>query len=160
MKKLILTLVGVVMMSVVSMAQQTVLIPSQSQSQGFSGLKVTYDEQGIKISEIEFVAGQPQGKINRYHANGELRETGYYLAGKKHGSWSSYDEQGKLTSTAHFNNGNRDGEWLVWDTDGNLRYKLTYKNGEPVGEWAMYDAHGKISERKQIEGESSNVLGK
>jgi antitoxin component YwqK of YwqJK toxin-antitoxin module len=160
MKKLVIIILGLLMMSQIGKAQQTVLIPAKSQSQGFSGLKVTYDEQGIKVSEIEFFAGQPQGKINRYHANGELRETGYYIAGKKHGSWSSYDEEGKIRNTAHFNNGSKDGEWLVWDTDGNLRYKLTYKNGEPVGEWAMYDAQGKISERKQVEDESSNVLGK
>jgi antitoxin component YwqK of YwqJK toxin-antitoxin module len=140
-------------------AQHTELIPS-AQTAEFTGLKVTYNEQGIKTAEIEFANGQPAGKINRFHANGQLRETGFYLDGKKHGSWSSYNEQGQLLSTAHFNQGAKDGEWMVWDSEGNLRYKLTYKNGSPVGEWAMYDSNGQISEKKVVDDDSRNAQGK
>lgn len=140
-------------------AQHTELIPSAN-TKAFTGLKVTHDEQGDKISETEFRNGAAQGKISRFYANGQLRETGYYLNGKKHASWSSYNEQGQLMTTAHFNEGNKDGEWLVWDNQGNLRYKLTYKNGSPAGEWAMYDANGQVSERKVIEDDSRNAQSK
>jgi antitoxin component YwqK of YwqJK toxin-antitoxin module len=140
-------------------AQHTELIPAATTA-AFTGLKVNYDAEGTKVSEIEFRNGEAEGKINRYYANGQLRETGYYLNGKKHGSWSSYNEQGQLMTTAHFNEGNKDGEWMVWDNQGNLRYKLTYKNGSPVGEWAMYDADGKVSERKVVEDDSRNAQSK
>jgi antitoxin component YwqK of YwqJK toxin-antitoxin module len=137
-------------------AQHTELIPSAATTE-FTGLKVNYDAQGNKTTEIEFQNGQAQGKINRFHTNGQLRETGYYLQGKKHGSWSSYNNQGQLMTTAHFNEGKKDGEWMVWDNQGSLRYRLTYKNGSPVGEWAMYDAHGKVSGRKVLENDSRNA---
>ncbi|MBA4302624.1 MAG: hypothetical protein C0424_00195 [Sphingobacteriaceae bacterium] len=160
MKKMMIAILAFTLSAVVAQAQRVELIPATGNIENFTGLKVSYDEQGLKTSEIAFVNGKAEGKINRFHANGQLSETGYYLEGQKHGSWSSYSETGKLMSTAHFYKGNKDGEWLVWDTDGNLRYKLTYKNGAPVGEWAMYDELGKVSERKQLEGTSSNAQAK
>lgn len=160
MKKMMMALLALAFSAATVQAQRVELIPATSNTENFTGLKVSYDEQGFKTAEIAFINGKAEGKINRFYANGQLKETGYYMAGQKHGSWSSYSQTGKLMSTAHFHNGNKDGEWLVWDTDGNLRYKLTYKNGAPVGEWAMYDELGKVSNRKQLEGESSNAQAK
>lgn len=159
MKKMALAALALLMSSTVVLAQRVELIPA-SKSENFTGLKVSYNEANVKTSEIAFVNGQAEGKITRYYENGVVKETGYYLAGQKHGSWSAYNENGQLMSTAHFHNGNKDGEWLVWDNQGNLRYKLTYKNGEPVGEWAMFDERGKVSDRKQLEVESSNAQAK
>lgn len=159
MKKMMMAVLALLMSGTVAMAQRVELI-SAGKGESFTGLKVTYNDADVKTSEIAFVNGKPEGKITRYFENGQVKETGYYLAGQKHGSWSAYSEKGQLMSTAHFHNGNKDGEWLVWDTDGNLRYKLTYKNGEPVGEWAMFDERGKVSDRKQLEGESSNAQAK
>lgn len=160
MKKMIMAAIALTLATGIAQAQRVELIPATTNTENFTGLKVSYDEADIKTAEIEFVNGKAEGKISRFHANGQLKETGFYLAGQKHGSWSSYSETGKLMSTAQFNKGNKDGEWLVWDTDGNLRYKLTYKNGAPDGEWAMFDERGKVSDRKQLESESSNALGK
>jgi len=160
MKKVMIAALALALSVGMATAQKVELIPATTNTANFTGLKVSYDEAGIKTAEIEFVDGKAEGKISRFYANGQLKETGYYLAGQKHGNWSSYSETGKLMSTAHFNQGNKDGEWLVWDADGNLRYKLTYKNGMPVGEWAMYDELGKVSNRKQLEAESSNAQAK
>jgi antitoxin component YwqK of YwqJK toxin-antitoxin module len=159
MKLLHTLIIGLSLSASIVEAQHTELIPSAATAE-FTGLKVNYDEQGIKTTEIEFRNGQAEGKISRFYANGQLRETGYYLNGKKHGSWSSYNDQGQLMTTAHFNEGKKDGEWMVWDNQGSLRYKLTYKNGSPVGEWAMYDADGKVSERKVVEDDSRNAQSK
>lgn len=160
MKKVMIAALVLALSISTAMAQRVELIPATTNTANFTGLKVSYDEAGFKTAEIEFVNGKAEGKINRFYANGQLKETGYYLGGQKHGNWSSYSESGKLMSTAHFNKGNKDGEWLVWDAEGNLRYKLTYKNGTPIGEWAMYDELGKVSNRKQLEEESSNAQAK
>lgn len=155
--KSLLTLIFCLSLGALSVSAQHTELIRTSQSPAFSGLKVTYNEQGQKTAEIEYLNGQPEGKISRFYSNGQVREMGFYLNGKKHGSWSSYNDQGQLLSTAHFNEGNKDGEWMVWDNQGNLRYKLTYKNGSPIGEWAMYDVDGKLSERKVIAEDSRNA---
>jgi antitoxin component YwqK of YwqJK toxin-antitoxin module len=160
MKKMLMALVALLLSSGVLSAQRVELIAAGGNGESFTGLKVMYNAADQKTAEIAFVNGKPEGKITRFYENGQVKETGYYLAGQKHGSWSAYNENGQLMSTAHFHNGNKDGEWLVWDTEGNLRYKLTYKNGEPVGEWAMFDERGKVSDRKQLENESSNAQAK
>ncbi|MFN3530397.1 MAG: hypothetical protein ACK417_10800 [Bacteroidia bacterium] len=74
MRRIMAAVFTVICISFAANAQQTVLIPSGSQTEAFTGLKVSYDENGIKTAEIEFIAGKAEGKINRFHTNGELRE--------------------------------------------------------------------------------------
>jgi antitoxin component YwqK of YwqJK toxin-antitoxin module len=86
----------------------------------------TYAADGSLATE-EYMVGERLRHV-AYHANGEVRETGWYTESGPEGTWKQYDVSGALLAKGHFSNGKRTGKWVLRDpVSGNL-YKLTYRN--------------------------------
>ncbi|MBK9196278.1 MAG: hypothetical protein KA230_07285 [Flavobacteriales bacterium] len=87
----------------------------------------TYASDGSVATE-EYMVGERLRHVT-YHANGEVKETGWYTESGPEGTWKQYDAAGKLMAKARFSEGKRTGKWVLRDpVSGNL-YKLTYGNG-------------------------------
>ena len=54
-------------------------------------------------------------KATYYHANGKVKQEGFYKDGKVHGKWISYAENGKKLSLGEYKNGQKSGKWFFWD---------------------------------------------
>lgn len=52
-----------------------------------------------------------------YHADGTVRETGFFKNKKLHGAWLRYDEDGNIMTKAKYDQGKRTGVWLFWEDD-------------------------------------------
>ena len=61
-------------------------------------------------------------KVEIYHDNGELSQTGFYtLDGKLHGEWFSYCDQGNKLVSAVYENGKKVGKWFYWNGNAYMK---------------------------------------
>ncbi len=75
-------------------------------------------------------------KATYYHANGKVKQEGFYKDGKVHGKWVSYDESGKKLAMGEYKNGEKAGKWFFWNETSNLN-EVDYKNSRvaSVSQW-------------------------
>jgi len=71
-------------------------------------------------------------KVTWFHANGQVKETGYFIDDKKDGVWETFNEKGIKTSEASYSNGLKDGNWSIYNEEGNLTYHMVYEVGKRV----------------------------
>ena len=99
---------------------------------------VTY-ENGRKTVE-HYVGGETSGAYEEWHANGKLREKGFYEPGRimtGHCVW--YDENGDKTSEGDYLHGKRQGEHREYYPGGVLKRLADYDNDEVHGRYIAYD---------------------
>ena len=87
-------------------------------------------------------------KVTWFHANGEVKEIGYFVNNTKDGVWETYNEKGVKTSEASFTNGVKDGNWSIYNEDGNLTYHMVYEDGKRVIA-TQWDSNGDLIAGKQ-----------
>jgi antitoxin component YwqK of YwqJK toxin-antitoxin module len=87
-------------------------------------------------------------RVTWYHANGEVKEIGYFLNDTKDGIWESFNESGTKTSEASYSNGVKDGNWTIWNDNGILTYHIVYENGKRVIA-TQWDSNGDLIAGKQ-----------
>lgn len=54
-------------------------------------------------------------KATYYHANGNIKQEGFYKDGKVHGQWVSYNESGEKLSLGEYTDGKKSGKWFFWN---------------------------------------------
>jgi antitoxin component YwqK of YwqJK toxin-antitoxin module len=54
-------------------------------------------------------------KATYFHANGQVKQEGFYKDGKVHGKWASFSEAGAKVSLGEFNKGEKTGKWFFWN---------------------------------------------
>ncbi len=69
------------------------------------GLFVAYSEDGIVVSE------------------------GNYVRGQEHGLWRDFHPNGRIAAEGRYENGQEDGVWRFWDEHGNEEAQVTYEKG-------------------------------
>lgn len=99
----------------------------------FTTLRVFNDE-GILVSEINYVNGRPMGEYKYYYNNGMLMEEGRWNKGHQVGVLKRYDQNGNICQFFTFdNNGNRVGNQLYYYSSGRVRAeKLLDFENKPV----------------------------
>jgi len=70
--------------------------------------------------------------VTHYHANGNVRETGYFLNSIPDGKWETFAETGEKTAEINYRNGKRHGEFRTWDTFTDSYLELQYAEGALV----------------------------
>lgn len=103
MKKLIASLVLILMISSVSYGQE---------------IEPTFEKQNDLV------------KATYYHDNGMIKEVGFFKDDKLHDKWVSYSKEGKIKVVAFYNNGEKDGKWYLVG-DENVK-EVTYKANKVV----------------------------
>lgn len=87
-------------------------------------------------------------KVTWYHANGSVKETGYFINNIKDGVWETYNENGVKTSEANYSAGIKNGNWSIWNEQGVLTYHMVYENGKRVLA-TQWDDNGELIAGKQ-----------
>lgn len=102
-------------------------------SENYTLIRV-YNEEGIILSEINYVNGRPLGEYRYYYNDGELMEEGIWDRGHQVGVLKRYDKNGNICQFFNFDNqGNRIGNQLYYYSSGTVRAeKLLDLDNKPV----------------------------
>ncbi len=118
------------------------------QSEGFvkndsaTGKWITYSQDGIKLSEIEWKQNQINGVALSFYPSGKVHKKGFKINGLSEGWWDEYYESGQLKSHEFFKKGKYDGPAETYHENGQVESKGDYKNEERQGEWTYYHDNG------------------
>lgn len=104
---------------------------------------ISFAQDNITASPSLVKISESGTKATWFHANGAVREVGYFLNGKKNGTWISYDENGNKIMEANFVDGVKDGNCSVWYNNGSIHYHMVYTAGKRIlaTEW---DSQGQL----------------
>ncbi len=108
-----------------------------------NGIQTTYNQDGVKLTEIEFRDGVMNGSYKEWHERDILKCSGQYADGQWDGHWEYYDMRGFLVAEGDYVKGCGD---QINYTDTGILYKKThFENGAKNGEEVYYDSQGNIS---------------
>lgn len=71
-------------------------------------------------------------QVTHFHANGNVKETGYFLNDVPDGRWESFNENGVKTAEINYRNGKRHGEFRTWDSFTDSYLEVQYAEGAVV----------------------------
>jgi len=91
-----------------------------------------FNEDGILISEINYVDGKPIGEYKYYYEDGTLMEQGIWHIRHQVGTLKRFDEQGNIIQFFNFDDrGKRLGNQLYYYPTGTIRAsKLIFENNK------------------------------
>ena len=122
-------------------------------------------------SLANYTFGNLNGEFKTWHANGQLKTTGFFYKNKLNGVWSWFSEEGQLdsikvmekgiqsgTSKFYFKNGQLkeqrnyslgklDGEMLTYFVSGQLKNKTQYRLNEKIGPFEIWSSNGRLEEK-------------
>ena len=107
---------------------------SGSNPDGTYTLIRVYNDEGVILSEINYVNGRPNGEYRYYYCDGKLMEEGMWNRGHQIGILKRYDKNGNIAQFFNFDDdGNRVGNQLYFYSTGTVRAeKLLDLDNKPV----------------------------
>ncbi len=82
---------------------------------------------------VEERAGQKDGMVTYYEADGTMRLTGRYEQDVRQGWWRGQHATGRPSSLMHFEQGLKEGTQCYWGRRGTVTRVETFVHGEPDG---------------------------
>ncbi len=116
----------------------------------YTGIHVTYFENGNKSGSLQIVNGLIQGKATYFYENGKTKEIGQFIDGKKEGEWIKYDEKGNIIGKAFFKNDLKHGKWEIFSSNGTRIFEMYYDGGKRTGTWKQWDEKGSLIETRNF----------
>lgn len=113
------------------------------------GAQEEWNEDGVKISSVEFLHGVFNGSFLEWYDDGKPKLTTSYKNGMRQGSYQEWYSNGQLAVKASYSDGNIDGQLTEWYDDGNIAYEGKYKNGLPQGLHVRYFHADEISSNSE-----------
>ena len=110
----------------------------------FTGVSLTYHENGQVEVRITFKDGNQDGLLERYFENGQLALTENYTNGNFDGLAEAYFENGTVRLTRNYTNGNLDGLRERYYANGQLAFMGNYTNGNLDGLQEEYFENGTV----------------
>ena len=125
------------------------------------GRETIWSPAGTKLSEREFVEGEPFGAwrawyadgtpksesffdagggdttMTFWHPNGALSMRGPARNGVRRGEWTVWYANGRIAEQGHFSGSLREGRWIAWSKDGSQRFERRYAKNVRVSEEAL-----------------------
>jgi len=109
-----------------------------------NGLVTTYDENGLKQSEVYYIDNKVAGEKKTYFPKTKItQKIEHYLAGKKNGISQEFYMDGKLKLSSFYKDDKLHGAWYENYPDGNKKMLGQYANGLKTGTWTVYHENGK-----------------
>lgn len=103
----------------------------------FTGVWISYFENGQKMMDTEFRAGKLNGPSTWWYKNGQKEHEGEWRDGKKNGTWTFWYENGQKRTVIEWRD-DTDVSRIDWDTNGNQfkpnpsdRYPFPLRNKGP-----------------------------
>ena len=118
-------------------------------SQGASGEKVFYYDNGAVQASGEYAGGELDGTWTYFYENGEKQMVANYANGVEEGSWMLYSETGKLLRTGRYKNGLWEGVWLTYTENGVLVDSSNFVAGRLQGDFRAYYENGQLYQQGQ-----------
>lgn len=129
-------------------------------SKPFSGVTISYFDNGQKHIMTEYKDGKIEGKLEGWYQNGKKQVEGTILNGKKSGEWIAWFENGQKLRQGSFLEGKEEGAYIWWFENGNFNKKGEYHNGEANGKWEWYYENGQKKQEGILIGEVSDGIWK
>ena len=105
-------------------------------------MQTTYNQEGVKLTEIEYKDGVMDGSYTEWHERDILKCAGQYADGLWDGHWEYYDFRGFLIAEGDYVKGR--GDQLNYTDTGVLYKKTHYENNAKNGEEIYYDPQGNV----------------
>ena len=117
-----------------------------SNNQLYSGLAVSYYEDGVLKEKISFSKGRKQNEATQWFPDGHLKRISNYHKGKLHGLKKSWSPEEDHVLIAHLNYlmGKAHGKQTFWYSTGELYKKLTLKMGKEEGLQQAFRKNGAL----------------
>tara|TARA_Y100001968_G_C19439410_1_gene761686 strand:- start:332 stop:1006 length:675 start_codon:yes stop_codon:yes gene_type:complete len=97
--------------------------------------------------------GEKHGAWLGYHANGNVKYTGFFVNDKEVGDFIYYDYNGNVLIELNYIDTGQTSHAVVYDAGGAIKSKGLYVNKQKNGLWTYYNLSGqKISEENYING--------
>ena len=127
----------------------------------FSGDLVTYYNDNILKSDIEYVNGRKHGMEKHWYQSSTRAITRYYKKGFKSGLHQGWWENGKPKFEYYFNdNGEYNGSVKEWDASGLLVMHFNYKDGQEIGRQRSWNLDGSTKANYEVkDGERFGLIG-
>lgn len=96
-------------------------------------------------------AGEPirHGAFTTYYANGQKMSEGEFVMGEPHGEFTWWSENGQTQATGAFDSGKRVGNWVWWHANGVKMVTGNYEGGSQAGQWSHWNADGRLLARAE-----------
>lgn len=94
-----------------------------------NGRVVRYHSNGELQLEVNYVDGKREGTMKIYHPNSQLKGLGNYVNGEKTGIMEYYHSNGEVSRRGMYHRDKKSGVWENFDYKGKLIGKDEYKNG-------------------------------
>jgi antitoxin component YwqK of YwqJK toxin-antitoxin module len=91
-----------------------------------------------------YVNGKLRGKYLWRYDNGQMREQSNYVEGEMHGKSTRWHDNGQVREKANYVNGQMHGQSTWWYDNGQMRQKSNYINGEMHGQSTWWDEDGQV----------------
>lgn len=121
----------------------TVIYVGQFKDDKPYGMFTYFDEQGYKMTEMNFFKDGAVAYAKMYYANGKVQAEGKYIAQKKDSVWNYYNFDGYFLSTETWLNGKKEGKSIVYHPGTKQEASVTiFKNGVEEGAYIEYYLDG------------------
>lgn len=98
----------------------------------------TYYSHGAPIVEMHLVAGQQEGRLRGWYADGQRMYDATLRGGRADGAVAYWHPGGHLARAGTFANGDQVGTWCQWSARGVLVSEATYADNKLVGTSRTY----------------------
>ena len=123
-----------------------------------NGLYISYYENEIIKSKIDYANGMKNGDSYIYYENGKIKEFAEYKDNKKNGEYQSSYENGQLAKKEKYEMGIKNGMFQDYNLKGSLTREIEYKDGALDGIYCEYavSAEGSTWETTYVYGQYAN----
>ena len=121
------------------------------------GKWISYSEEGVKLTELEYKKNQVNGKLIVFFPSGKIQKRGYKILNKTNGWWDEYYESGQLKSHEFFKEGLYHGLAETYFENGQQESKGQYVNDFKSGAWIYYHSNGKIDRFGEYDSEGNRT---
>ena len=103
-----------------------------------------WEQNGQKITELEYVQGVKTGTEKQWYASGKPKLEVSYQNGVPHGVCTEWHKKGHKLSEGYFENGKEEGEHYWWYLGGKKDQLIEYKDGKANGRVVNWYENGQM----------------
>jgi antitoxin component YwqK of YwqJK toxin-antitoxin module len=109
------------------------------------GIFTYFDDQGKKMTEMNFLDGGPVNYGKMYGVSGKLTAQGKYVNQQKDSTWTFFTETGLFLSQENYKNGKKEGKSVTYYPGTKKIAGVSYfKGGVQDSTWTEYYEDGKV----------------
>jgi antitoxin component YwqK of YwqJK toxin-antitoxin module len=120
-----------------------VFVEGQYSEGNATGEWTYYHPNGEVAKKVNFVAGQPDGVVELFRADGTKEAIREFADGRRAGTWKTFGDSGEQQLTEEvYVDGKAEGVWQTWYDDGQQRQQIAFKAGKREGLSIEWDKDG------------------